>query len=161
MEGNVLPDPETTASMREHNNVELEYYMAGLQRQLTAIFAGYVQTAWGSLQRALVHELQVALNAGAILQWMVSQAMLYARGMAPPNCEDPYPPLNPGRHRGAGSGDPRFLFFVRCIRVAESPSSSCTFSSSACPLWPGSARCVSSRVCSPSPSWQCWSSPAE
>ena len=45
VEGSVLPDPETTASMREHNNVELEYYMAGLQRQLTAHIRWlYVQT---------------------------------------------------------------------------------------------------------------------
>ena len=82
VEGNVLPDPETTASMREHNKVELEYYMAGLQRQLTAHIR-WLRTNrafCGSLQRTSVHELQVALNAGAIL---VSQAMLYARGSRP------------------------------------------------------------------------------
>ena len=41
----------------------------------------------------------MALNGGAILQWMLGQAMLYARGLAPPNhpyLEDPYAPLNPG-----------------------------------------------------------------
>ena len=41
----------------------------------------------------------MALNGGAILQWMLGQAMLYARGLAPPNhwyLEDPYPPLNRG-----------------------------------------------------------------
>ena len=80
--------------------MELEHFAAGLQRQLTAHIR-WLRTNrafWGSLQRSLVHELQVSLNAGAILQWMVSQAMLYARGMAPPNhayVEDPYPPLNP------------------------------------------------------------------
>ena len=101
VERSVLPDLETTASMREHNNVELEYYIAALQRQLTAHIR-WLRTNrafWGSLQRTLVHELQVALNAGAILQWMVSQAMLYARGMAPPNrayVGDPYPPLKWG-----------------------------------------------------------------
>ena len=85
IEGNALPDPETTASMGGHNNVELEHFAAGLQRQLTAHIR-WLRTNrafWGSLQRSLVHELQVSLNAGAILQWMVSQAMLYARGMAP------------------------------------------------------------------------------
>ena len=85
--------------MGGHNNIELEHFAAGLQRQLTAHIR-WLRTSrafWGSLQRSLVHELQVSLNAGAILQWMVSQAMLYARGMAPPNrayVEDPYPPLN-------------------------------------------------------------------
>ena len=101
IEGNAVPDPEITASMGRHNNVELEHFAAGLQRQLIAHIR-WLRTNrafWGSLQRSLVHELQVSLNAGAILQWMVSQAMLYARGMAPPNrayVEDPYPPLNPG-----------------------------------------------------------------
>ena len=100
IEGNALPDPETTASMGGHNNIELEHFAAGLQRQLTAHIR-WLRTNrafWGSLQRSLVHKLQVSLNAGAILQWMVNQAMLYARGMAPPNrayVEDPYPPFEP------------------------------------------------------------------
>ena len=100
-EGRVLPNPEATAAMGGCSNVELEHYMGGIQRQLTAHIR-WLRTNrafWGSVQHSLVHELQVALNGGAILQWMLGQAMLYPRGLAPPNhpyLEDPYPPLNPG-----------------------------------------------------------------
>ena len=36
VEGRVLPNPEATAAVGECNGIELEHYMAGLQRQLTA-----------------------------------------------------------------------------------------------------------------------------
>ena len=36
VEGRVLPNPEATAAVGECNTVELEHYMVGLQRQLTA-----------------------------------------------------------------------------------------------------------------------------
>ena len=104
VEGRVLPNPEATAAVGECNSVELEHYMAGLQQQLTAHIR-WLRTNrahWGSLQRSLIHEFQVALNGGAILQWMLSQAMLFARGLPPPNhprLADPYPPRNPGEAR--------------------------------------------------------------
>ena len=36
VEGRLLPNPEATAAVGECNSIELENYMAGLQRQLTA-----------------------------------------------------------------------------------------------------------------------------
>ena len=82
--------------------------MAGLQRQLTAhirwLRTNRNRAHWGSLQRSLIHEFQVALNGGAIFQWMLGQAMPYARGLPPtnhPRLADPYPPLNPGEARRA------------------------------------------------------------
>ena len=78
--------------------------MAGLQRQLTSHIR-WLRTNrahGGSLQRSLIHEFQVAMNGGAILQRTLGQAMLYARGLPPPNhpcLADPYPPLNPGKAR--------------------------------------------------------------
>ena len=71
VEGRVLPNPEASAAaaMGECSNVELEHYMAGIQRQLSAHIR-WLRTNrafWGSVQQSLVHELQVALNGGAIL----------------------------------------------------------------------------------------------
>ena len=66
VEGRAWPDPEATAAVAECNSVELEHYMAGLQRQLTSHIR-WLRTNrafWGSLLRSLVHELQVALNGG-------------------------------------------------------------------------------------------------
>ena len=52
----------------------------------------------GVLQRSLIHEFQVAINEGTLFIWMLQQALLYARGLAPPNHPAPsdlFPPLNP------------------------------------------------------------------
>ena len=72
----------TGSAVGECNSVEVEHYMAGLQRQLTSHIRWLRSNRvhWGSLQRSLIHKFQVALNGGAILQWMLGQAMLYARG---------------------------------------------------------------------------------
>ena len=40
LEQRVLPDPEETAALGEHNSVEVEHYMAGLQRLVTAYIRG-------------------------------------------------------------------------------------------------------------------------
>ena len=99
LESRILPDPEETAALGEHNNVEVEQYMAGLQRQITAYIRSLRsnRARWGSLQRSIVHEFQVAINGGTLLVSMLQQALLYARGTAPPNHPSPtvpYPPLS-------------------------------------------------------------------
>ena len=78
VEGRVLPNPEDTAAMGECSNVELEHYVGAIQRQLTAHIR-WLRTNrafWGSVQQSLVHELQVALNGGALLQWMLGPPVL-------------------------------------------------------------------------------------
>ena len=101
LQGRVLPNPEITAGLGEANNVEVEHYAAGLQRQLTAHIRWLRSNRahWGSLQQSLIHEFQVAINGGTLLIWMLQQALLFARGLAPPNrpaLTDPFPPLSPG-----------------------------------------------------------------
>ena len=79
VEGRVLPHPEATAAVRECNSVEVEHYMAELQRQLSSHiwWLRSNQVHWGSLQQTLTHEFEVALNGGAILNWMLQQALFY------------------------------------------------------------------------------------
>ena len=73
VEGRILPN--------------LEHYAAGLQRQLSSHIRWLRSNRahWGSLQRSLIHEFQVAMNGGTLLIWMLQQALLYTGGLAPPN----------------------------------------------------------------------------
>ena len=97
--GRVLPDPEATAAVGECNSVELEHYMAGLKT--TDLAHMMVENESGTLG-IIATKSDPRVPSCAQRGSNLGQAMLYARGLPPPNhpcLADLYLPLNPGEAR--------------------------------------------------------------